>query len=291
MKYWQILALFFVVNLSACATVSRGGTDYLRIDSVPQGATVTTTIETRASKVKSVKDPLALKQYRGCSPTPCLLKIGRRQGFALKIEHPGFEPAEIAIRGDIPMQTTNIDMAVPVGSIAANVGLGVTSGAIAGALAVSMSQAFTSILTLGTGTAQTGGIVAGATAAGAGIGLAVVGIDVASGAYSNIYPNPVIVKLAPEGTPTLTDPNMLMFKLREAKKHIAPNYCAGGVRTHDKRRKKNCVIAEEIDKKRDVENADLLAHEQEIKDMITKLKQELKDKKAAARAQKRSASN
>ena len=281
------LLILTAFSLTACNTVSRGATDYLRIDTVPQGAKVTTTIETFASKRKNLGKFNAKREYRSCSPTPCLLQVGRRKGFAIKIEHEGYEPAEIAIHGDIPMQTANLDMAVPAGSIAANVGLGTASGAIAGSIAVGFSQTFYSIFTLGSVQAPTSGIVAGATAAGAGVGVAMVGFDLASGSYENIYPNPVIVKLAPEGTPTRTDPNMLMFNLRQAKKRVANRYCKGMPGVKRSQRLKNCELAYELDKKRDIENAELFENEQEIKNFIKKLKQQLKEEKAKARLAKK----
>ena len=43
-----ILTLLAIIT-TGCATVNRGATDYFRIDTVPQGAKATTTIETRDS--------------------------------------------------------------------------------------------------------------------------------------------------------------------------------------------------------------------------------------------------
>lgn len=52
MKYLILATMLMSSGLTACNTISRGGTDYLRIDTVPQGAKVTTTIETYESKKK-----------------------------------------------------------------------------------------------------------------------------------------------------------------------------------------------------------------------------------------------
>lgn len=278
-----LVLLGLISGLTACNTVSRGGSDYLRIDTVPQGAKVTTTIETRRSREKSKTDLRAKKEFRSCEPTPCLLQVGRRQTFAIKIEHAGYEPAEIAIHGDIPLPTTNLDMAVPVGAIAANAGIGAATGVFYGSMVVTLSQAFS----YGAFQLPTSGIVAGATAAGAGIGVGMVGFDLASGSYANIYPNPVIIKLAPEGAQTITDPNMLMFKLRQAKKRETSKYCRGRAGVSEKQRKKNCEVAQEVDKERDIENAELLANEQAITDLIKDLKQQFKEEKAKARAARR----
>ena len=278
----MMLLIILAFGLSSCTTISRGGTDYLRIDTVPQGAKVTTTIETFRSIENRKNDFKAERRYRSCEPTPCLLKVGRRQAFAIKIEHEGYEPAEIAIHGDIPMRSASIDMAVPAGSIAANMGVGVSSGAAIGTMGVVLTQALSFGLP-----APTGSIVAGATAAGAGFGVVMVGVDLASGSFENIYPNPVIVKLAPIGTPTITDPNMLMYKLRQAKKRVANIYCKGREGVKEKQRQKNCEQAHELDKARDIENAELLANEQEIKDMIKNIKQQLQEHSTKAQAAKR----
>jgi len=288
MKTQFFLTLSLILALSACTTVSRGTTDYLRIDTVPQGAAVTTTIETYGSVQKGIRNIQAKKQFRGCAPTPCLLEVFRRRQFAIKIEHPGYEPAEIAIRGDIPMQTTNLDMAVPIGSIASNLGIGVAAGALSGTLAVVYIQTLSQLANVFTFnalsvSAPTGGIVAGATAAGAGFGAAMIGVDLISGSYNSIYPNPIVIKLAPEGAKTITDPNMLMFKLRAAKKRLESKYCGTGVNADQKRKKRNCALAKEMDKKRDIENAELLASEQDIKKLIATLKKQLKQQRAEAR--------
>ena len=287
-KLSTLILLASVLAVQACATMSRGGTDYLRVDSIPQGAKVTTSIETSQSRKKTRLNPAAQKQYRTCAPTPCLLEVGRRQAFAIKIEHDGYEPAEIAIHGEIPLQTTNLDMSVPAGSMAANMGMGVASGAAVGTMAVAYIQAFNPLVSaIGLSSAPTSGIVAGATAAGAGFGVAMVGIDFVSGSYENIYPNPVIIKLAPKGAPTRTDPNMLMFKLKQAKKRIAHEFCFQRTGISPKKQKENCAKAKEIDRQRDIENAEILANEQHIKDFIKALKKDLKAQSLTAKTNAR----
>ncbi len=289
MKYFVFIILLMSSGLTACNTISRGSTDYLRIDTVPQGAKVTTTIETSESENNFNFN--AQKTYRSCEPTPCLLEVGRRQSFAIKIEHEGYEPAEIAIHGDIPMRTANLDMAVPAGSVAANIGLGTASGALAGSFALSFAQVLFNPYTIGAAQVPSSGVVAGATAAGAGVGVGMVGLDLMSGSYENIYPNPVIIKLAPEGTLTATDPNMLMFNLRQAKKRVANIYCRGRASVSAKQRRKDCNAAKALDKRRDTENAELLANEQAIKDLIKDLKQKLKEETAKAQAARHSQKN
>lgn len=279
----------FATMLSACATVSRGATDYLRIDTIPQGAKVTSTIETKESKRRSKDNPAAIRSYRGCAPTPCLIKVGRRQRLAIKIEHEGYEPAEIAINGDLKSASVSMDMAVPAQSAATEFALSSATMAlgaeytIAGVRGITVIiQAFT-FQPLNPAVAPTAGIASSATQAAVGIGAAMVAIDLASGSYSNVYPNPVIIKLAPKGTPTVTDPNMLMFKLRQAKQHIAYKYCTDTPTVSAKRAERNCRIAREIDRKNDEKNAELLAHEQDIRDMIAKLKIQIKEARARAR--------
>ncbi len=284
MKFQIPMIAWLLLILPGCTTISRGATDYLRIDTVPQGATVTTTIETPRSQSASKANILHEKQYRGCSPTPCLLKVARRGKFAIKIEHEGYEPAEIAIGGDIPIRSVNLDMNVPIGSVVGNVGLTATSSALASAFVFSLNQALTSVLTLGSAPASaSSAVVGGAAVAGAGIGVAMIGVDFLSGSFKNIYPNPIVIKLAPEGEATVTDPNMLMFKLRAAKRRLARKYCVSGS-AGKKAQKRNCALAKKMDKERDIENAELLASEPEIIELIATIKQQLNERRAEARA-------
>lgn len=282
-----------MLGLSACATVSRGSTDYLRVDSVPQGATVTTTMQTPKSRERSRKNILAKKEYIGCSPTPCAIEVRRSAKFAITIEHAGFKSAEIAIRGEIKQQDLNVNMAT---SMATNVAGGAAAGALVGTGIVVFAQTHVAIFNAVTysvfnATANTGGIVAGATSTGTGVGVGLVAIDVMSGAYKSIYPNPIIVKLADENSPTVTDPNMLMFKIQQAKRKLKFDYCRENEKVSEKRRKRNCEIAKQMDAKRAIENAELLASEPEVVELIKSIKAEIKKQRKTQRAVQRVSTN
>lgn len=284
----KILAfLFFAILLQACATVSRGSTDFLRVDSVPQGATVITTIETKESKERGLYKPLAKKSYRSCAPTPCFLEVGRAKVFAIRIEHEGYEPAEIAIHGDIPSPSANIDMAIPVQSAATNVALGAGNGFAFGAMTAETASIIVQGVTMGTGSFNSSAFIAGATTAGLGIGVAMVGVDLMTGSYENIYPNPIVVKLAPKGTPSKVDPNMAMFRLRQAKKRLVNQYCDVNSYLSARREREICDQAKALDKKRDQENAFILEHEDEIRAATKTLKAEVLKARAKARAARR----
>ena len=231
-------------------------------------------------------------EYESCEPTPCLLQVGRRQKLAIKIEHKGYETAEIAINGDIALPSANIDMAIPAESAVSNIGLGMGAGAVLGATSVAnasvLNKAFSALfLNQVGGVYPTSGVVAGATATGTGVGIAMVGVDVMSGSYETVYPNPIVIKLAPEGTPTVIDPNMLAFELRQAKIRYSDYYCPDVMRTRSESRQIKCKKAIALDKKRDVENAELLANEEQILEIIQLLKDEIKKQQAEARAQAR----
>jgi len=69
-----LITLFSAAVLPACATVNKGTSDFFRIDSVPQGAIATTTIETDESVKARRKNPQLEPEYIGCSPTPCAIR-------------------------------------------------------------------------------------------------------------------------------------------------------------------------------------------------------------------------
>ncbi len=289
MRAVHFITLAALSLLSACTTIARGSSDYLRIDSIPQGASVTTTIETYKSKQRSKIDIRNEKEFETCAPTPCLIEVGRRKRFVITIEHPGYEPAELAINGEVAVAYANIDMAVPAGSVIANVGGGAGAAALTGYILIPFTELVRTgfVQILGPAAASSvPSVTSSLMPITAGIGVAMVGVDALSGSYANIYPNPVIIKLAPSGTPSLTDPNGLMFKLRQAKKSLASEYCEPTKNISNRQRKRNCEIAKEMDKKRNLENAHLLDNEDEIKAMIARLKIEVREQEKAARKNK-----
>lgn len=222
--------------LPACATLNNGTSDFFRIDSVPQGAIATTSIETHASEKARRKNPSLKPVYLGCSPTPCAIKLNRRAEFVIKLEHPEFQTAEMFITNSRNSGSFTANMAATTATTAGTV----TAGAIAGAgLAASLSLVTTATVnaTLAAGaTISTFGLIpietslaatnslfvaptvstGSAVAAAIPPALAVTGgmlmVDAVSGANINIYPNPVVLELAPKGVETKLDPNVHKFK-------------------------------------------------------------------------------
>jgi len=194
--------IILTISLSACATVNRGATDHFRIDTVPQGATVTTSIKSPKGKTRAERRESISKRnisdnidYIGCSPTPCAIQLPRRSEFVAKIEYPGYEPTEIFVRtSKLKGGTTT--------SATANLATASGSGfAIAGTIA-----SFETFLTFGFQSVNSSGIAASGAAAGLGVGAGMIAIDAVSGANLNLFPNPVVIELAPQGAPTRKDP-------------------------------------------------------------------------------------
>jgi len=228
--------------LSSCATVNRGSTDYFRIDTVPQGAKATTSIETSASKTARIKDRNIPPIYEGCEPTPCSIALPRRSEFIITLEHPEYENAEMFITNSSSTASFRANMAATTATVAG------TTAATAGAVAAGSALA-TGLATI-TGTVLGGTIGASASIATFGLipaqtaistgaslftssipaatttssalsaavppALAVTGgmllTDVATGANVNLFPNPVVLQMAPKGTPIKVDPNVKPFK-------------------------------------------------------------------------------
>lgn len=75
------LAAFAVISLSACATITKGTDDTVRINSQPEGAKVTLA-ETRGKLTD---------QY--CQ-TPCLLELNRKWNYKVTFEKDGYKSLE-----------------------------------------------------------------------------------------------------------------------------------------------------------------------------------------------------
>ncbi len=101
--------LYFIAAafLTGCATVSRGTSDKLIIDTEPAGALVTTDLERPKSKFARRKDPSLPARYFGCPATPCEIKMRRRSEMILTISHKGYEPVEIGIDSGLSKESLN----------------------------------------------------------------------------------------------------------------------------------------------------------------------------------------
>lgn len=226
------LTLITAYILTGCATVNRGTHDHFRIDTVPQGARIITSIETNESIRKRRKNKTITAQYHECNPTPCAIKLGRLSEFTFTVENDGYEPVEMYITNSHKKGSFTANTASAVATTAGTTigAAAVTAPLVAGTLGVTGATlgATSSVFTFGlipVEAAVSTGFTAGASAvpstaslvAGAiPPALALTGgmllIDAGTGANRNFYPNPVVLELTPKGLPVRYDPAVKIFK-------------------------------------------------------------------------------
>jgi len=200
--------------ISSCATVNRGTVDYFRIDTVPQGAKVTTTIETAQSKAARAKNKSIPAVYKGCEATPCSIPLPRRSQFILTLEQDGYEDAQMYITYSTSTASFTANLAAtPLTTGTAAVGTALVTGSILSGLSLGAVPS----------TILLSGAVPPALVATGGLLLA----DSVTGANVNLYPNPVVLQLAPKGVPIKVDPNVEPFleilKLKEDRDYYCNN--------------------------------------------------------------------
>ena len=180
---------------AGCATVFRGTNDEIEVTTEPPGAMVSTTLETPKSERDRRWGRAAAPVYAGCASTPCSFKAPRRSRFLLKIEKEGFEPVEIGVTGKLGKAALTANLAATAGASAAS------SAALSGLV---------SGVTAGLATGAGAGAAVGATTAG--VGVAFIGVDAATGAYLSLNPNPIHIVLPPEGTRFDPHPEALIIR-------------------------------------------------------------------------------
>jgi len=264
MKRFALLvaALLFAISLSGCATVNRGITDYFRIDSVPQGAKATTTIETYDSKQARIKNPELKPVYHSCEPTPCAIPLYRRSEFVVTLEQEGYETAEMFITNSSSSGSFTANMAA---STATTTGTMAAGAAVGAAFATTASAVSATVVggTLGAGASiYTFGLIPAETAISTGISfvtssaptysssaaagsaippaLIVTGgmllTDAVTGANVNLYPNPVVLKMAPAGVAMKIDPNVEPFKRELSLKDDIEQNCEDSQKSKETKR-------------------------------------------------------
>lgn len=194
-----------IILLPACSTIDRGLTDHIRVDTVPQGAKVSVLHIPFKDNPKQVG---AIERVT-CAETPCAIEVRRLQRGIVSIEKDGYEKADYYIGPSRYRAGGAVDLgATALKTTSTSLGTGMTLGLTY----ASFSQVFAglgNVLTLGLGNYQGVSTATGATAGtGVGIGIAVGSMlfDAGSGANQNIYPNPVIIGMAPNGTTSEGDP-------------------------------------------------------------------------------------
>jgi len=225
MRQLHLGLIIIAVMLSACSTVNRGSKDHFRIDTVPQGAKVTTSIIDSSSKKRRKnqysrhQDKNAKTAYHSCQPTPCAIELPRRSEFVVTLEHPGYEPTELFIRSTTMKGGSTT-------SAAANLATASGSGLAIGGIVVAPFTAFGNLLSLTSPSVNSSGIASSGAAVGLGVGVGMMAIDMATGANLNLFPNPVVIELAPEGTPVGTDPLIALHKTMTEAKSVSDAICA-----------------------------------------------------------------
>jgi hypothetical protein len=81
-RYYKLINLLLAIGLSGCATVTRGTSDQVQIQSNPVGANVT------------------LSTGQTCV-TPCTLTMGRKDEFTVHYEKPGYASQDVAVKTQI----------------------------------------------------------------------------------------------------------------------------------------------------------------------------------------------
>lgn len=185
----SILCIILALQLTACATATRGTTTFLVVNTVPTGAKVITSKETLESqKIGTSIRKTALEtgvetdlefKYMGCNPTPCGIEVPRKSKLEILVTKEGYEPQIFFID-----RIHRKDVAKNNSKKAA-----LSTGAAAGAGAATA---------LATGATIGGASIAAPLAIMAALPIAVVGgtsiiVDAASGANFDLTPNPVNV--------------------------------------------------------------------------------------------------
>ncbi|MEM9838847.1 MAG: hypothetical protein AAF830_06780 [Pseudomonadota bacterium] len=213
------LLLALALLATGCATTNRGTSDFFRIDTVPQGATVTLSLERRQSD--GTMAPVA------CPATPCAIRVPRRSEFIATIEKDGYEPFEMYVG----YSSKRIAYGGSVGAnVVGSAGAGFLGGMLTSSIAIAITDVTLTALTLGTVSASGSSAAASSVAVsgsivGAGIGVGMVAIDGVSGAYQFTAPSPVVLELVLEGTPVLSDPAIVVFREKQRIEGVARKKC------------------------------------------------------------------
>jgi hypothetical protein len=101
----KFLLLFCAVNLTACASITRGSNDVLTVDSVPQGAQV------------------QLSNGMSCTGTPCSFNLPRRSELGVTVSKRGCQ----TVRTNVTHRTSDGGAAAVAGNVLVGgiIGLGV----------------------------------------------------------------------------------------------------------------------------------------------------------------------
>jgi len=190
LKHYALM-LVAGLQLTACATATRGTTTLLVVNSTPTGANVITNIETKQSRnlgknerKQAVKNGIESElkfEYLGCDPTPCGIEVSRKARFEILVNKDGHVPQLFFIdrihRKDVAKQNSG----------KAVIATGVAAGAGA-ATAVATGATFL-------GASAAGFLAVAAALPVLAAGGTSIAVDAASGANFDLTPNPVTADL------------------------------------------------------------------------------------------------
>jgi len=191
--YRTVLVFPLALALTACATASRGGTTMFAVETIPEGAAVTTDLELPQRKIEKDEQGNVTARYYGCQPTPCGFELPRRSDFNVLIAKPGHQPSTHAVYKDRNRKQAKTNEKAAVGTVAAGTA---TLGAVAATSTHAGSFAVISSPALAGASV---GVIYGIPVVGV-----FTGVDLASGALIDLNPNPLNVELIPEIDPEET---------------------------------------------------------------------------------------
>lgn len=228
----QICALFCLLSLSACATVSKGTYERVLFETTPPGARVVTEVETTASKSARRKDPTRAPEYFSCEPTPCEIRLHKRTNTIATVSAPGMEPLEFAITSGPSRR-----------ALAPNITGGLATGAAAGAMGVAVTTS------LGASTAASIGAFAGPAGwVALSVGGSLLAVDAVTGAGQTLSPNPLHIRMVPKGTEVIPDPFVAKLRQRDEFKYKKTRLRCGDPRVMSLAQQVQCENAKRAQK-------------------------------------------
>lgn len=185
------LILLASVQLTACATATRGTTTLLVVNTTPTGANVITSIETKQSKKlgkserrkvieNETEDDLKF-EYLGCDPTPCGIEVPRKARFEILVSKDGHVPQLFFIdrihRKDVANKNSGKAALATGAAAGAGAATAVATGATIAGASIAAPLAVMAAFPV---------LIAGGTS---------IAVDAASGANFDLTPNPVTANL------------------------------------------------------------------------------------------------
>ncbi len=229
MKFRAVIFLIAAFIMTGCATVNRGTTDHFRIDTVPQGATATTSIETPKSKRDRRRNKSKSPVYESCSPTPCAIALPRLSEFVVRLEYENYEPVEMFVtnssrKGSLTA-TTAATSTTALGAVGTATGVAASGVALYGGTGAAITGTTAGFNFGASLTPSTSSIAGAAIPPALILSGGMMLFDAGVGANRNFYPNPVVLELTPEGNPVKIDPLVALYREKLIAKRTMDSLC------------------------------------------------------------------